>query len=317
VTEAAVAGPKRSRTEVALRWIGAITAVLSLLFAVQKLIQTVGEDNERQRRVAEYSEVASLQRQAGDFAAAWESSDAALEAAESGGTFAKLFRRVDEQTQEIREQREDLAMEWLRDARASGDQTFTSLVNEVLPTLDRGVATVEGERKADLLAHIGWAYFLRSRDGGGGGDPQRAYEAALKADARNPFAHAFLGHWQVWKGGSLEEAQQHFSAALAAEREREFVRTMQLAAWRNRGASADAAYVGVVGAMMQNNENVPADARRLALSTLQRSCSGTGNAELLKLLHEALPDEQLASTYAALTADDGESKREECLARLR
>jgi hypothetical protein len=228
-----------------------------------------------------------------------------------------LFRRVDEQTQEMREQRQDLAMEWLRNARASGDQTFTSLVNEVLPTLDRGVAAVEGERKADLLAHIGWAYFLRSRDGSGAGDPQRAYEAALQADARNPFAHAFLGHWQVWKGGSLEEAQQHFSAALAAEREREFVRTMQLAAWRNRGPSADAAYVGVVGAMLQNNESVPADARRFALFTLQRSCSGTGDAEQLKLLHAALPDEQLASTYSALATDDTQPKREECLTRLR
>ncbi len=300
MTEASAAGPKRSRTEVVLRWVGAITAVLSLIFAVQKLIQTVGEDNDRQRRVREFSEVASLQQQAGDYASAWASSEAALKAAESGGTFAKLFRRVDEQTQELRAQRQDLAMNWLRNARASGGQTFASLVDRVLPTLDQGAAAVQGERKADLSAHIGWAYFLRSRDGSGGGDPQRAYEAALQADARNPFAHAFLGHWTVWNGGSLQAAEEHFTAALAADREREWVRTMQLAALGNRGSAGDAALVGVVGEMLSNKESVPEGARRRALYTLQRACASTADGELLKSLREALPGEQLAATFTAL-----------------
>ena len=320
MTEASAAGPKRSRTEVALRWVAAITAVLSLVFAVQKLIQTVGEDNDRQRRVVELSDVASLQQQAGDYPSAWSSSEAALKAAESGGTFAKLFSRVDEQTQELRLRRQNLAMDWLHHARASGGQTFTALVERVLPTLDQGAAAEEGERKADLLSHIGWAYFLRSRDGAGGGDPKRTYEAALQADPRNPFAHAFLGHWIVWTGGSLEEAKKHFSAALAAEREREFVRTMQLAALRNRGSAGDAPLVGLVGEMLSNKESVPEDARRAALFTLQRSCAATADGELLKSLRDELPDEELAATYSALSADSEASaqpRRAECLSRLR
>lgn len=303
MTEASAAAPKRSSTEGVLKWVAAITAVLSLIFAVQKLIQTVGEDHDRQRRVREFSEVASQQQRAGDYASAWASSDAALKAAESGGAFAKLFRRVDEQTLQLRAQRQDLAMNWLRNARASAGQTFASLVDTVAPTLDQGAAAVQGERKADLLAHIGWAYFLRSRDGSGGGDPPRAYEAALQADARNPFAHAFLGHWTLWNGGSLQAAEEHFAAALAADREREWVRTMQLAALGNRGSAGDAALVGVVGEMLSNKESVPADARRRALYTLQRACAPTADGELLQSLREELPGEQFAATFTALHAD--------------
>jgi len=253
---------RRSRTETALRWVAALTAVLSLIFAMQKLIQTVGEDNDRQRRVAEFSQVASLQRLAGDFASAWDSSEAALKAAESGGAFAKMFRRVDQQTQDLRAERQDLAMDWLRNARASGAQTFTSLVGKVLPALDQGAAAASGPRKADLLAHIGWAYFLRGREGHSGGDPRRTYELALQADADNPFAHAFLGHLLAWQGGDLQDAQQHFTTALAAGRERPFVRTMQLAALRNRGSSGDAGYDDVIADMLRNNETIPEGARR-------------------------------------------------------
>jgi Tfp pilus assembly protein PilF len=309
---------KRSNTETALRWIGAITAVLSLLFALQKLVQMVGEDNDRQRRVAELREVALMQQKAGDYSAAWDSLESALKTAESGGAVAKMMRRVDRRTQEVQLQRQDLAMTWLRDIRTSGGQTFSSIVTRILTAVDQGAAAASGQRRADLLAHTGWAYFLRSRDGPSNIDPQRSYEAALEIDPANPYAHAFFGHLISWRGGDLQKAQEHFAAALATNRERPFVRWMQLAAFRNRGSDGDLPFVVTVADMLEGGETVEADARRWALFSIQRACSGH-DAELLQRLRESM-GEQLAGTYTSLADSGGAGvrpDREGCLARLR
>jgi tetratricopeptide (TPR) repeat protein len=176
--------------------------------------------------------------------------------------------------------------------------------------VDQGAASASGQRRADLLAHIGWAYFLRSRDGSSNIDPRRSYEAALEIDPGNPYAHTFLGHLIAWHGGELQEAQQHFASALAANRERPFVRSMQLAALRNRGSSGDAQYVATVADMLKGGEPVESEARRYALFNIQRGCSGH-DAELLQRLRESL-GEQLPAIYTSLSGAS-----EECLARLR
>ena len=60
-------GKKRKEEESRLlKWVGGITAVLSLGFAVQQAIQLVSDSRERQRNIAELSSVAVLQRNAGD-----------------------------------------------------------------------------------------------------------------------------------------------------------------------------------------------------------------------------------------------------------
>jgi tetratricopeptide (TPR) repeat protein len=308
---------RRSKTETVLRWIGAVTAVLTLLFALQKLVQTIGEDNDRQRRVTELRHVSLMQEKAGDYALAWDSIESALKTAEIGGVLAKAMGRVDRRIQEVQVQRQDLAMDWLRNISTSGGQTFSSIVTRILPAVDQGAASASGQRQADLLAHIGWAYFLRSRDGSSNIDPRRSYEAALEIDPANPYAHAFLGHLIAGRGGELQEAQQHFASALAANRERPFVRSMQLAALRNRGAGGDAPFVMIVAEMLESDETIESEVRRYALFNIQRACSGH-DAELLQRLRESM-GEQLAPTYTALVDSRGGvgPDREGCLARLR
>lgn len=56
-----------------------------------------------------------------------------------------------------------------------------------------GANTSSGARKADLLAHLGWAYFLKQRDGDDSLRPETEYKEALTADADNPYANVFWG----------------------------------------------------------------------------------------------------------------------------
>lgn len=158
--------------------------------------------------------------------------------------------------------REDCGMTWLREMRIVGDkETFSALVSRVQPVLAQGLARASGQRRADLRAHLGWAEFLRSRDGVSSGDPKAQYEAALADDAGNVYAHAMWAHHQVWTTGRLDaEAEQHYAAAARSPRAREWVRGMQLAsAWQHRGLYPYAAWVADD---MRRQGETPAAARR-------------------------------------------------------
>jgi len=164
----------------------------------------------------------------GDYAAAWSSFERAGFPASLSG--------------EVREAQEQLAMDWLDNARSSQlkgtsfGTTLGDIGNTVLPVLSRGAAAAKGERAADLLAHMGWADFLRMRDGAGGLDPTQRYHRAIEIDPKNVFAQAMWGHWILVSGGPLAEAKRHFDLAVESGRKREYVRIMEIAAlqWIDR-----------------------------------------------------------------------------------
>ena len=98
-----------------------------------------------------------------------------------------------------------------------------------------GLAAARGERRADLQAHLGWADFLRGRDGIAT-DPAALYRNALADDAGNVYAHTMWAHWLVWQGGKLEgEVRQHLEAAARSPREHPWLRRMQFAIASLRG----------------------------------------------------------------------------------
>jgi hypothetical protein len=125
----------------------------------------------------------------------------------------------------------DCAMLLLDYIRITGEKArFSDVVDTLTPVLHQTLDVSRGARAADILAHLGWATFLKWRDGERGLQPEGYYRRALEQDADNPFANAMWGHWILWQRGSLAEAQAHFTRALSSGRERAFVRQLQLAA---------------------------------------------------------------------------------------
>jgi hypothetical protein len=102
-----------------------------------------------------------------------------------------------------------------------------------------------------LRAHIGWAYFLESRDGKFDLDPAGPYGEAIDEDANNPYAQAMWAHWILWGHcNRFAEATPHFAAALASQREGDFVRRLQMAALLNcDGEDTDQEVIIVANAM--------------------------------------------------------------------
>ena len=301
---------ERSPRQRILRWVGTITALLSLIFGAQQLVEAITDVNVRGQQITEFKQLAQLQVESGEFAMAWESVNSALKLADAAGTLAKLVGRTDSQTKELRVVRENIAMAWLDDMHTTGDQKFSDFVEKLLPALEQGAITATSQRKADLVAHIGWASFLRSRDGVPL-DPRRSYEQALQVDSGNPYAHAYLAHWLVWTGGTLDEANEHFAVALNTGRVKEKVRDLQLAAYGNRQDEGDGLYVATVVEMIKSGEKVDADWRHRALWHFTRACSGSPNAELLADLKKRLAPVGLVEAYEKLRADSADKTQQD------
>lgn len=228
-----------------LKWVGYATAILSLLAGGREIAKAVSDHVESRHRVAALLASEQIQLQSHDYESGWKSLE---QAAQIGSESAS-----------VREARENLAMSWLENIEIQGDEKFSDIVAQLDPVLTRGAAAARSpQRQADLLAHLGWSYFLRSREGGTGLDPAETYGHAVAKDPDNPFANAMWGHWILWNHGDSAEADRHFSMALASNRERGFVRLLQLSALLNlQNEASDEQVVRVLNAMRKEGDSVP------------------------------------------------------------
>jgi hypothetical protein len=142
----------------------------------------------------------------------------------------------------VRAAQEDVAMEWIRSVRVeNGNASFGEAIKPALDVVDAALPSATGTRRADLLAHTGWATFLLWRDGDRRLDPANAYQEALSIDPGNPFANAMLAHWALFRDDdAVAAAAQYFATALKAGRALDTVRTLQWAAYSNADSNPDA-----------------------------------------------------------------------------
>jgi tetratricopeptide (TPR) repeat protein len=303
-----------------LKWVGVVTLLLSVLLLMNQASKVFAEIRDRQRQVGELQAMADRQQRAGEFQDAWASLERAAATVDQGSYLAKLASRPEVERQAVRSAREDLAMAWVERASAAGGARFSDTVDPLIPTLTRGADTAAGRRKADLLAHVGWAQFLKSRDGGAESvDPEPFYRQALEADPSNPYAHAHLGHWLAWKRQPIDDATAHFDAALASGRVRPYVRGVQLAALQlARTGTSQAAYLAAVADMVRNQEPVEPAVRNAVFALYARACDDPERLD--RLTAAVAPAAQIAVIRALFFDVDFDPAREPlrdaCLARL-
>lgn len=208
-----------------LKWIGGITAIISLVIGTSRVNDLYTDWQERKVAVAQLIEASRLQIEYKDYQGAWMLIDDALSFNPSS-----ILARQHQIT---------IATAWLRNIRKHGDQTFSGILNKLLPTLYLGSVSSDLEKAADALSHIGWANFLRSRDGITGLEIAEYYDRALNLDPDNSYAHIMWAHWLLWQGNKRNEdidlgkVQSHFAAALQATDDRDYINRMKFSALNN------------------------------------------------------------------------------------
>jgi len=240
-----------------LKWVGGSAAVISLLTGMVQVNSLFRSWQSRQETVTELAKAAQLQANAGDYAGAWRLYEQALQ--------------LEPGSRSARDGEADLAMRWLRNIRISENQSFSQIVDPLLPVLYRAAASGNTRRAADALAHIGWANYLKNRDLGSassgelaGPSVEEQFQAALKADSANVYAHAMWGFWIAYRGDDLSQADQQFSEALKTGRDRPYVQSLRIWAYLNREGDTDSAVelIRLADEMRQAHENIEANVKR-------------------------------------------------------
>jgi hypothetical protein len=127
---------------------------------------------------------------------------------------------------------------------------------------------------------------------------EEQYARALNADPENPYAHAHWGHWILWQHHSIDEAKPHFERALKSGRAKDYVRSLQLSALKNRNDfEATIELVRVWNDMRVNNEPLSPQMR-------ESSCSWAYSyfrREMLENFTTILPASEHLATFLWLT----------------
>lgn len=181
------------------------------------------------------------------------------------------------------------------------------LLDEIMPILDAGLTRSTGTRAADIQAHIGWAHWLNRHIAARefGPSAEQNLRAALVTDPSNVYAHAMLGNWMIQNNRSLNEAVEHFNAAVATGRGRPFVRTFQLYGLRDTDEKgARAALVKAVNDMRKNGEPIDEDDKYRILEFCFTNVV-TSRADLIESL-SAVPPDDTWQTY--LWLDDQQTE---------
>ncbi len=171
----------------------------------------------------------------------------------------------------VTQAQEDCAMHWLRVARPGPDRTFAQYTAPLKPVLVKALATggpaAPAQRAADLRAHLGWADAMVWQDLHDPGiDPSGLYREALQQDPENAYAHGMWANWLLrQRPMQVDEALKHFQAAIASNRDRTFIRRLELGAMLGTD-ELGRALMQVLNDMRQNQEALADTARQRAWS---------------------------------------------------
>jgi hypothetical protein len=236
---------KDGRFSQVLKLVGYLTAIFSLCATVWGVGKYLYNRAETRRNLGALLATEAEQQKSHDYSSAWQT----LEKAE----------KLDTDSGKTRAEQEKLAMVWLENVHVQENQKFSDVTQKVEPILTRAVAAAKpGRERADLRAHVGWAYFLESRDGRFDLDPAGPYREAIAEDPNNPYAEVMWGHWILWDHCyQVKEAAPHFAAAMASQREGDFVRHLQLSAVLNCNTEeADQEVIRVANAMRKEHRTI-------------------------------------------------------------
>lgn len=268
--------PTRKKPTLAgiLKWIGIITAVISLILGAREVMNIVLKNIADKKKAAELRIEARQLAISGLYSKAWESVSQAVEL-----------------DADSREAQVGIAMEWLRNVHippGQKERTFTEIVEKLAPVLHLAVDTTRNEYAATVQAHIGYGMYLLFKEGNWGVNVENNFRTALQLDSTNVFANTMYGFWILYPGHgdqSIDDANRYFDAALRSGKERAYVRHMMHSAFGNAsGPAYEAQIIRMANDMRTNHEELEREERLRILSRLYYPFPNENMEEIGKLL---------------------------------
>ena len=200
-----------------VKWIGGVTAVISLIIGVKQISGIVKDWKERDDAIRQIIVASNLLVETRDYPLAWK--------------IAKRATTISPGSQKAFNQQVDIAMAWLRDIwRHKNKKTYSEIIDPLILTLSQGAGDDNPNRAARVLAHIGWANSLRSRDEKGHYEVEPYLLKALEYNPEDTYANVFRGYWLLNQNNKnkddqtkLSDAMAHFAKALNTGEDSHFV----------------------------------------------------------------------------------------------
>ncbi len=281
-------GETQTKRKKLLMWIGVSVAVIGLLVV---LIGPWSEYQARRTTVHQLLATARTQMEEAEYESAFRTTRDAL--------------KLDAANRSALDLEVDAAMLWLRNFRViagegqKADEIAGPALAEIKSALHAGLARTKGQdaRAADILAHLGWAHWLNQRLAHKEFGPaaEQALRKALSLDPLNVYANSMLGNWLLQTNGSLDEALRHFVIALESNRQRSFIRQMQLGGMiYNDNPGVRAELIKVANQMRLNSEPIDERYRQRILSAYSPTVNDAGK---LKETLSAIPPSDAWATF--------------------
>ena len=210
-----------------LKWIGGITAIISLIAASVQINELFIGWREKRVVIEELVMAAQLQLETSDYSNAWEFLDQAL---------------LLEPTSRIaRQEQINLAMVWVKKINIH-DKNFIDTIDKLMPVLYRGAASEDQHNAAMISAHLGWADMMRTLKGIKVKDIEGHFKRSLSLDPENLYGNVMYGYWLLrykkprkYSTERVEQAAKHFQTALDLRISQEYVRSLQMSAYLYSG----------------------------------------------------------------------------------
>lgn len=132
------------------------------------------------------------------------------------------------------------------------------------------------------------------------------FQRAVALEPANVYAHAMWGFWIVWRHGSVDEAEGHFSAALKSGRDHQYARYLQVCALdigcSHRDTKCAVRLIRVLNEMRQSKEALSVVSPRSVIDHVYWSSMGR---EMLAQLDSILSAPDHLATFLWLTEGKG------------
>lgn len=240
-----------------LKWVGAVTALISLIAGAVQLNGLLQSSRERSESVQRLVKAADMQIEYGDLDSAQQLIEQAL--ALEPGSRAAGERQV------------AVAMMLLRrgfpyDFKYNKEE-YRKKIDSLLSVLYRGAGDNDPVKAADALAHIGRANRMRRFNQNQELPIEEYFARAIALDSDNVFAHVFWAACclstdkSMGCNNNLQAAEEHFALAMRDGREQDYVRRQRFD--RLRGSSVEGADILLIGDMIASwRDKIPLDEKQ-------------------------------------------------------